>query len=153
MEIREGMKYQILDKDLITVLKTATLHVDLFKSDMFYAYLGPKNQYISFTSELWINSFKTDKEFKIIEYPYKVGDWVYCTNSKYSNNSTPKITQITYIIQSTTLLIYVNNETNYLKIHDFNENWRPCFKDEIPVNEAKLEVKEDMSYLIPFLKN
>lgn len=140
MEIREGIKYKYSNDQIATVIK------DPNSKTKFHALFGDGTKSCSDSSSHWINDFKSGK-LKLAEYPYEVGDWVYCTNSRYSDNITPKITRITAIGHGTTLLIHVNDESSYLRIHDFNEDWRPCFKEEIPK-----VVKEDMSYLIPILE-
>lgn len=142
MEIREGIKYEYQPGKIATVFKNTD------KKDAYYAKFDNGGISVEENSKSWITFLKR-KDIKLIEYPYKVGDWVYCIDDKYSLNS-PQITQITNISQGTQLLIYVNNETVYQKFRDFNENYRPCFKEEIPNYKQKV-VKENYNYLIPLL--
>lgn len=142
MEIREGIKYKTSHGEPAEIFAHSKVH-------NFYAKFYGGGISTNYTSKEWIKDFQTGK-LQLLEYPYKVGDWVYCIDDKYFLDS-PQITQITNISQGTSLLIYVNNETYYQKIEDFNENYRPCFKEEIPNYKQEKVVKENYDYLIPIL--
>ena len=145
MEIREGIIYKSksgkngcvskIDKDLIEV------YFDDNKSD------------IGFDSvDVVIKHFK-DEHFKLIHYPYKLGDWVYDIEEHYTkSHQTPRITQITNIKKDNPYVrYYVNDEDSGVNEEYFQVEYRPCFDHEIPNNNIK-ERKESMTYLIKFLK-
>ncbi len=140
MEIREGIIYQVLDEDLKTVLVTATISKSATNPKKFYANFHDGGTSTDYTAKQFIRDFKKDKTFKIINYPYKVGDWVYDKEDLYIQQ-TPKICQITKIDLE---IIYVNNESFGLTFEDFNREYRPCFEDEIP---TKVVIKEDLTQL------
>lgn len=143
MEIREGIKYQ--PKGSTEIFKVVK---DPNSNHRFCGEFTNGSLSCSYNPGDWRKDFKSGS-LKLIEYPYKVGDWVYCIDDTWSLNS-PQITQVTDIRQGTEALIYVNNENTYQKFYTFNDCYRPCFKHEIPTNTNQVIV-ENMDYLIPFI--
>lgn len=143
MEIREGIIYKSksgkkgciskIDKDNVEV------YFDDNKSDVGFD-----------TMDVVLEYFKNE-HFKLIHYPYKLGDWVYDINDEYTkSHNTPKITQITNIKGKDSYTRYcVNNENSGVGEEYFQVEYRPCFDHEIPKEKIK---KESMTYLIKFLK-
>jgi len=141
MEIREGIRYQYNHN------KFARIHQSKENLNHFYAiFEDDHSRCCDYDSESWVKDFKSS-DLKLVEYPYQLGDWIYCINDKFSCGS-PKITQITRITHHGNTQIYINNESTYLNIIDFNACYRPCFKEEIPYEQV---IKEDLKYLIPFI--
>lgn len=143
MEIREGIIYQsgLGKKGCISKIDKNNIEV-YFDDDKSKIVLGNINSLLK--------NFK-DELFKLIHYPYKVGDWVYDINDEYTkSHKTPKITQITRIVQERNYLrYYVNDENSGVDEQYFQVEYRPCFDHEIPKEKIK---KESMTYLIKFLK-
>jgi hypothetical protein len=141
MEIREGIKFQHGNE---THILSFDVKFNIWKSN-------PKLVH-QWSTDYLLSNFKSN-HFKLLEYPYKVGDWVYDIKELYvKSHNTPQICQITEIEEdldnSEYTKIFVNNETCGLTLEFFSKEYRPCFQDEIPTNQV---VKEDMEYLIPFI--
>jgi hypothetical protein len=134
MEIREGMIFNCGEE-------THTVSWDN-KIKIWFSNPSIRNQW---TVPYLLDQFQSNR-FKLIHYPYQVGDWVYDIAELYiKSHNTPKICQITEIEDDK---IFVNNERQGLTLSDFNKEYRPCFQDEIPINQI---IKEDMEYLIPLI--
>lgn len=142
MEIREGIKYEY-DPG-----KFATVKQSLSNPKQFYAiFKDDEGRCGDYSVSEWVKDFKSGS-LKLIEYPYKVGDWVVIT--KYEHGD-PKGTIVR--VES----IRSNEVVNYtpvIKIGMFYgasfEAIRPAFKEEIPNYKQKV-VKENYDYLIPIL--
>jgi hypothetical protein len=136
MEIREGIKYTYGDKGKIAEVFKSTRN----RRKSFYSKFESGGLSGDFTQSEWVADFKSGK-LKLIEYPYKVGDWVFDINNTYSSLRN-RVVQILKIDDSG---IWCNDKINttYLPVKDFNIYYRPCFKEEIEVKE----VKPDYSYL------
>lgn len=145
MEIREGIKYLSGSGKKVCISKIDKNNVEVYFDDN-------KSKIVGGNINSLLKNFK-DKLFKLIHYPYKVGDWVYDINDEYTkSHNTPKITQITNIKGEDSYARYfVNNEESGVTEQYFQLEYRPCFDHEIPGNNIK-ERKESMSYLIKFLK-
>jgi hypothetical protein len=124
MEIREGIRYEYQSG------KFATVKQALSNPKYFYGVFDDdKSSSSNYASVSWVKDFKSGS-IKLIEYPYKVDDWVYDKEDIYvKSHNTPKIVQITDIKLDK---IYVNNEKQSVSLDSFNYHYRPCFKDEIP---------------------
>jgi hypothetical protein len=145
MEIREWIIYQSGSGKKVCISKIDKNNVEVyFDDDKSKIVLGNINSILK--------NFK-DELFKLIHYPYKLGDWVYDINDEYTkSHNTPKITQITRISKEEIRPRYfVNNEDSGVNEEYFQLEYRPCFDHEIPGNNIK-ERKESMTYLIKFLK-
>jgi hypothetical protein len=145
MEIREGIRYEY------QIGKLATVKECLAEKNKFFAEFDDGGTCASYTKASWVKDFKSGS-IKLVEYPYKVGDWVYDINKHYTEQGTPQICQITDIQEKR---IYVNGElSKWVYLDSFNEKYRPCFKDEIPgkVVKPKKEKKEDYSYLVDLFR-
>lgn len=145
MEIREGIKYTYKTEG-----KIAEVFKSLSQPNHFYAKFNNNDKSSDIHINSWIHDFKSGK-IKLIEYPYKVGDWVYDINDNYTapEYGTPKICQITKINDLALTKYYVNKEKHGLDHIDFNIYYRPCFKEEL----SPKKVKQDYKYLIKFLKD
>lgn len=145
MEIREGIIYKSGSGKKACISKIDKNDVEVYfdddKSDIGFDPI-----------DVVLKHFKNEY-FKLIYYPYKLGDWVYDINDEYTkSHKTPKITQITKIKKEGNYLrYYVNNEDSGVSEEYFQLEYRPCFDHEIPGNNIK-ERKESMIYLIKFLK-
>lgn len=142
MEIREGIRFKDDKEHLCDITEVKNVNGQIM------VYWKSASSYTTSHVDYIEGCFKRE-QYKLISYPYKVGDWVYCIDDTWSLNS-PQITQVTDIRQGTEALIYVNNENTYLKFYIFNDCYRPCFKHEIPTNTNQVIV-ENMDYLIPFI--
>lgn len=145
MEIREGIIYQSKSGKKGCISK-------IDKNDVEVYFNNDKSDVGIDTIDVVLEYFKKET-FKLIHYPYKLGDWVYDINDEYTkSHNTPKITQITRIKGVDNYLrYYVNNEDSGVTDQYFQLEYRPCFDHEIPGNNIK-ERKESMIYLIKFLK-
>jgi hypothetical protein len=141
MEIREGIRYEYQSG------KFATVKQSLSNPKQFYGVFNDdKSNSCDYNSASWVKDFKSGS-LKLIEYPYKVGDWVYDKEDIYvKSHNTPKIVQITDIKLDK---IYVNNEKQSVSLDSFNYHYRPCFKNEIPgySKSKKKIIKEDLTQL------
>ena len=140
MEIREGIKYKYQPGKTATVVKNPD------KKDAYYAKFYNGGISVDNTSKQWITFFKR-KDIKLIEYPYKIGDWVYFlgTNKIFCSSfwEIGKIQQVTRIDHDT---LWFDNTSSSNRTDQF----RPCFKEEMPKTKKKV-VKENYDYLIPIL--
>lgn len=140
MEIREGIKYEYKPGKIATVIKNPD------KKDTYYAKFDNGGLSVEENTAKWITFFKR-KDIKLIEYPYKVGDWVYFlgTNKQYRSSfwTIGKIQQITRVDDDN---LYFDNTSSSNQIDQF----RPAFKEEIPKSKQKV-IKENYDYLIPIL--
>lgn len=143
MEIREGIIYKSKSGKKGCISKIDKNNVEVYFND-------DKSDTGFDTIDVVLKHFK-DEHFKLIHYPYKLGDWVYDINDEYTkSHKTPKITQITRIVQEHNCSrCYVNDETSGVSEEYFQLEYRPCFDHEIPKEKIK---KESMTYLIKFLK-
>lgn len=143
MEIREGIIYKSKSGKKGCISKINKDNVEVYFDD-------DKSDTGFDTMDVVLEYFKNEI-FKLIHYPYKLGDWVYDINDEYTkSHKTPKITQITRIVQEHNCLrYYVNNEDSGVTEQYFQLEYRPCFNHEIPKEKIK---KESMTYLIKFLK-
>ena len=141
MEIREGIRYEYQSG------KFATVKQSLSNPKQFYGVFECDNTTSTeYNPASWVKDFKSGS-LKLIEYPYKVGDWVYDKEDIYvKSHNTPKIVQITDIKLDK---IYVNNEKQSVSLDSFNYHYRPCFKNEIPgySKSKKKIIKEDLTQL------
>lgn len=145
MEIREGIIYKSDSGKKGCIFKIDKNNVEVYFNDN-------KSDKGFDTIDVVLKYFKKET-FKLIHYPYKIGDWVYDINDEYTkSHNTPKITQITNIKgEDSYARYYVNNEDSGVTEQYFQLEYRPCFDHEIPGNNIK-ERKESMIYLIKFLK-
>jgi hypothetical protein len=143
MEIRVGMKYASPSGKNGCVFEVEEGNIKVY-------FNNNKSDVGSDTIKIFTKYFEKGS-FKLLHYPYKVGDWVYDINDEYTkSHNTPKITQITKINdQSNYSRYFVNNETSGVNTEYFQKEYRPCFDYEIPGQKIK---KESMTYLIKFLK-
>ena len=143
MEIRVGMKYASPSGKNGCVFEVEEGNIKVY-------FNNNKSDVGSDTIKIFTKYFEKGS-FKLLHYPYKVGDWVYDINDEYTkSHNTPKITQITKINdQSNYSRYFVNNETSGVNTEYFQKEYRPCFDYEIPGQKIK---KESMIYLIKFLK-
>lgn len=142
MEIREGIKYEY-DPG-----KFATVKQSLSNPKQFYAvFEDDKTHCGDYSISAWIKDFKSGA-IKLVEYPYKVGDWVVLTKDEHGD----PVDTVVQIIEFNTekQIIYngvVKNGTTWVAtIHYI----RPAFKEEIPNYKQEI-VKENYNYLIPIL--
>ena len=145
MEIREGIRYEYYTS------KYATCIESISEKGKFYANFDDGGTSGSYTKDSWVKDFKSGS-IKLVEYPYKVGDWVFDINEKFVKSyKTPRIVQITDIQKDR---VYVNNEEQCVHMNVFNNDYRPCFKDEIPgkIVKPKKKKKEDYSYLVDLFR-
>jgi len=145
MEIRVGMKYASPSGKNGCVFEVEEGNIKVY-------FNNNKSDVGSDTIKIFTKYFEKGT-FKLLHYPYKLGDWVYDINDEYTkSHNTPKITQITRITGADNYLrYYVNNEDSGVTEQYFQLEYRPCFNHEIPGNNIK-ERKESMIYLIKFLK-
>ena len=143
MEIREGIIYKSGLGKKVCISKIDKNNVEVYFDD-------DKSDIGFDTIDVVLKHFK-DEHFKLIHYPYKLGDWVYDINDEYTkSHKTPKITQITRISNEEIRPRYfVNDEDSGVNEEYFQLEYRPCFNHEIPKEKIK---KESMTYLIKFLK-
>jgi hypothetical protein len=143
MEIREGIIYKSKSGKKGYISKIDKNDVEVYFDD-------DKSDIGFDTMDVVLEYFKNEI-FKLIYYPYKLGDWVYDINDEYTkSHNTPKITQITNIKGEDSYARYfVNNEESGVTEQYFQLEYRPCFDYEIPKEKIK---KESMTYLIKFLK-
>lgn len=143
MEIREGIIYKSGLSKKVCISKIDKNNVEVYFDD-------DKSDTGFDTIDVVLEYFKKET-FKLIYYPYKLGDWVYDINDEYTkSHKTPKITQITNIKgENIYSRYYVNNEDSGVTEQYFQLEYRPCFDHEIPKEKIK---KESMTYLIKFLK-
>ncbi len=144
MEIREGIKYEY------ELGKFATVKQSLSNPKQFYAIFEDDGSMCGdYSVSAWVKDFKSGS-LKLIEYPYKVGDWVVDINNRYTTIREP----ILQIMEISNGEIWCNDDRSFGKskqsIKDFNEVYRPAFKEEIPNYKQKV-VKENYDYLIPIL--
>lgn len=143
MEIREGIIYQSKSGKKGYISKIDKNDVEVYFDD-------DKSDRGSDTMDVVLEYFKNEI-FKLIHYPYKLGDWVYDIDEQYTkSHKTPRITQITNIKKDNPYVrYYVNDEDSGVNEEYFQVEYRPCFDYEIPKEKIK---KESMTYLIKFLK-
>ena len=143
MEIRKGIIYKSGLGKKVCISKIDKNNVEVYFDD-------DKSDTGFDTIDVVLEYFKKET-FKLIHYPYKLGDWVYDINDEYTkSHKTPKITQITNIKGANIYSrYYVNNEDSGVTEQYFQLEYRPCFNHEIPKEKIK---KESMTYLIKFLK-
>lgn len=143
MEIREGIIYKSGSGKKAYISKIDKNNIEVYFDD-------DKSDIGFDTIDVVLKHFK-DEHFKLIHYPYKLGDWVYDINDEYTkSHKTPKITQITRISNEEIRPRYfVNDEDSGVNEEYFQLEYRPCFNHEIPKEKIK---KESMTYLIKFLK-
>ena len=142
MEIREGIKYEYKPG------KFATVKQSLSNPKQFYAiFEDARSASGDYSVSAWVKDFKSGS-LKLIEYPYKVGDWVVITKYEYGDPE-GTIVQVESIRNNEAV-----NYTPVIKIGRFYgasfEAIRPAFKEEIPNYKQKV-VKENYDYLIPIL--
>lgn len=145
MEIREGIIYKSKSGKKVCISKIDKNDVEVYFDD--------NKSDIGFDTMNVVLEYFKKGTFKLIHYPYKLGDWVFDINDEYTqSHKTPKITQITRIVQEHNYSrYYVNNEESGVSGEYFQLEYRPCFDHEIPGNNIKKR-KESMIYLIKFLK-
>jgi hypothetical protein len=143
MEIRVGIEYLSKSGKSGCVFEVEKGNIKVYFNDN-------KSDVGSDTIKIFTKYFEKGS-FKLLHYPYKVGDWVYDINDEYTkSHNTPKITQITQIRgEDNYSRYYVNNEDSGVTEQYFQLEYRPCFDYEIPGQKIK---KESMTYLIKFLK-
>jgi len=143
MEIREGIIYKSKSGKKGCISKIDKNNIEVYFDD-------DKSKIVLGNINSLLKNFK-DELFKLIHYPYKLGDWVYDINDKYTqSHKTPRITQITNIKKDNPYVrYYVNDEDSGVNEEYFQVEYRPCFDHEIPKEKIK---KESMTYLIKFLK-
>lgn len=136
MEIREGIKYEY-DPG-----KFATVKQSLSNPKQFYAIFEDGGSCGDYSVSAWVKDFKSGS-LKLIEYPYKVGDWVVIIKYEHGDPE-GTIVQVKSIRNNEAV-----NYTAVIKIGMFYgasfEAIRPAFKEEIP------KLTEDLSYLTEFL--
>lgn len=144
MEIREGIKYGYgRNHNNFAIIKQS-----LDNKNNFYAEFNSGGKCAEFSKKEWINDFQTGK-LKLIEYPYKVGDWVIIIkdeNGDYENTTV----QITSFNSDNTAINYNSICKPEMYYGASFEAIRPAFKEEIPNYKQKV-VKENYDYLIPIL--
>jgi len=143
MEIREGIIYKSKSGKKACISKIDKNNIEVYFDD--------NKSDIGFDPvDVVLKHFK-DEHFKLIHYPYKLGDWVYDIDEQYTkSHKTPRITQITKIKKDNSYVrYYVNDEDSGVNEEYFQVEYRPCFDHEIPKEKIK---KESMTYLIKFLK-
>jgi hypothetical protein len=143
MEIRVGIEYLSKSGKSGCVFEVEERNIKVYFNDN-------KSDVVSDTIQTFTKYFEKGS-FKLLHYPYKIGDWVYDINDEYTkSHNTPKITQITKINKEANYSrYYVNNENSGVSDEYFQKEYRPCFDYEIPGQKIK---KESMTYLIKFLK-
>lgn len=143
MEIREGIRYEY------ALGKFAKVVQSLSNPKKFQGLFEEDNTMSSeYSPGEWRKDFKSGS-LKLIEYPYKVGDWVYGIDNPYPKYRA-QITKITKIDNAGIWCLDLNESETYLSIQKFNKLYRPAFTKEIPNYEQKV-VKENYDYLIPIL--
>ena len=144
MEIREGIKYEY------ELGKFATVKQSLSNPKQFYAiFEDARSASGDYSVSAWVKDFESGS-LKLIEYPYKVGDWVFDINSRYISIREP----VLQILEISNNQIWCNDDRFFGKsrqsVEEFNTCYRPAFKHEIPTNTNQVIV-ENMDYLIPFI--
>lgn len=136
MEIREGIKYRILNKESKRYYTIAEVRKD---GNKFFGMFDNGETSTSEEIETWINYFKF-KAIELVYYPYKTGDWV--------------VNKLGVIFQ-----IKENHQAIYKQ-----EYYRPAFKEEIPINNMEnktnkivihnnIEIVEEGYYYTEWEKN
>lgn len=147
MEIREGIKFKDEYNRFCTI---TSVKFDNNVGHWIVDWeINNKSGFVRSYLENVLGNFEMNR-YKIIEYPYKIGDWVVDINNQYITIREP----ILQIIEISNGQIWCNDDRSVGKsrqsIKEFNECYRPAFKEEIPNYKQKI-VKENYNYLIPML--